>query len=593
MKKVLLALALLLVPSLAQAQCNGRFAANQVCGSVAGGIPGPVPFSSFTTSVANPTASVGLSTINGSATTAMRSDAAPPLSASVQASLTATNNQLLLGTAAFGFAALGSLGTTTTVLHGNAAGAPTFGPVANGDLAQMPADTFKGNNTTTTANAVDVTVAQIKSLMTIAISVTDPAFGAKCDGSTDDTTAIQAAINSLPNDGGIILFPQASNCKISTTLTIGNGTTSAVSTKRGVVLRGAGVPNTPTGLPSLNGYTTSTGPKLTWAGGATPMIQIAGPLQGWGIQNLVLDCASVTGSTGIGVVSASFGDNSNLTVLNCGSVGISSLSNPLGGYTGVGNVDALRNNWTNIFVLVPNVAAAKGILLNGDSGGTSDTDYNVFTNVFIRGAGTAATFGLYLGVNDANLFQDISVSGFATAGIGVTFDYSINSNFPGSDTFIQYEIGGSTPFSIIGSPGALATPSKFYGLIQANGAPAPILARTEAIDGPWIAYTNSPSCGTATFTVNSSRFKTIGKTTWVEGDISFTAIGTCTNALGVTLPNTTNSAGGLVGREINLSFKGLNCSFGSAATVANCAQSDLTAFGATSRVQYSGTYENQ
>ena len=45
-----------------------------------------------------------------------------------------TNNNLLIGNSGQGMAALGSLGTTTTLLHGNAAGAPTFGNVADGDF---------------------------------------------------------------------------------------------------------------------------------------------------------------------------------------------------------------------------------------------------------------------------------------------------------------------------------------------------------------------------------------------------------------------------------------------------------------------------
>jgi hypothetical protein len=40
-----------------------------------------------------------------------------------------TANQLVIGAGSQGMAALGSLGTTTTVLHGNAGGAPTFGAV--------------------------------------------------------------------------------------------------------------------------------------------------------------------------------------------------------------------------------------------------------------------------------------------------------------------------------------------------------------------------------------------------------------------------------------------------------------------------------
>lgn len=42
MKKLILALALLFAPTLAFGQCNGVYTAGQVCGSVAGGIPGPV-----------------------------------------------------------------------------------------------------------------------------------------------------------------------------------------------------------------------------------------------------------------------------------------------------------------------------------------------------------------------------------------------------------------------------------------------------------------------------------------------------------------------------------------------------------------------
>lgn len=50
MKKLLLALALLLVPASTIAQCNGRFTANQLCGTVPGGLPGPIPFSAVVSS---------------------------------------------------------------------------------------------------------------------------------------------------------------------------------------------------------------------------------------------------------------------------------------------------------------------------------------------------------------------------------------------------------------------------------------------------------------------------------------------------------------------------------------------------------------
>lgn len=44
MKKIILALALLFAPTLAWGQCNGVFAAGAVCGSAAGGVPGPAAY---------------------------------------------------------------------------------------------------------------------------------------------------------------------------------------------------------------------------------------------------------------------------------------------------------------------------------------------------------------------------------------------------------------------------------------------------------------------------------------------------------------------------------------------------------------------
>jgi hypothetical protein len=65
-----------------------------------------IPASALPTGLANPTGAVGLTAVPGSAPTAMRSDAAPPLSASVQSALTGINGQILIGTGGFGFASI-------------------------------------------------------------------------------------------------------------------------------------------------------------------------------------------------------------------------------------------------------------------------------------------------------------------------------------------------------------------------------------------------------------------------------------------------------------------------------------------------------
>lgn len=140
------------------------------------------------TPFANPTGAVGLTPVNGASTSAMRSDAAPPLSSSVQSALTGTNSALLVGTGAFGFAATaapttagqiafwngsswvflaapttaGSIiywnGTTYAVLAGNTSGSQTLTENASGvpswSAAGAGSVTTPGNGlvSSTTAN---------------------------------------------------------------------------------------------------------------------------------------------------------------------------------------------------------------------------------------------------------------------------------------------------------------------------------------------------------------------------------------------------------------------------------------------------------
>lgn len=107
----------------------------------------------------------------------------------------------------------------------------------------------------------------------------------------------------------------------------------------------------------------------------------------------------------------------------------------------------------------------------------------------------------------------------------------------------------------------------------------------------WVTFAPAPSCGTATFTVNTARFKNVGKTTFVEFDITLNAIGTCTTTITLTPPNNTN----------NSSYVGFT---NSARTIAgmclatvganfSCLQTSAAAFAASDRIIGNGVYENQ
>ena len=107
------------------------------------------------------------------------------------------------------------------------------------------------------------------------ISVKD--FGAKGDGTTDDTTAIQNAISIVGASAiyGIIYFP-AGTYKITSTLNV----------TKPMYLQGAGA--------GAGGYPTGPTPTLlSWAGGAAPMIIFgsngSSPFNGGGIKDMSID----------------------------------------------------------------------------------------------------------------------------------------------------------------------------------------------------------------------------------------------------------------------------------------------------------------
>jgi hypothetical protein len=111
------------------------------------------------------------------------------------------------------------------------------------------------------------------------------------------------------------------------------------------------------------------------------------------------------------------------------------------------------------------------------------------------------------------------------------------------------------------------------------------------------AFTPSLSCGTATFTVNSASWKQLlGKFTWAEIDFTITAIGTCTQPVTFTLPNTANSAGALSGQEQAATTHSITaCSLAAASATATCQKNAGSGnpFLVSDRIVVSGIYENQ
>jgi len=295
------------------------------------------------------------------------------------------------------------------------------------------------------------------------ISVTD--FGAVGNGVTDDTAAIQAAINAAQTAGGGVIFLPLGTYKISSTLTI---------TGNGVVLQGAAFNQFhDTGTPV---YPVS----LSWAGGASPMISISTtsatiPITtGCGLINVAL-FGNALATVGVYLNSVRYSEFTNVYVndvtQDCYYITCRTLS------TGEAT-DTQQNIFTNCTwrtIGTPAVYPANGMTLTAQTPGASNanTSFNLFNYcVGQTYAGVGGGVGFLLEDADNNSFFGCRVVRVGTT----TYGLSIR----GGDTNIFYDFscGGANGIEVRGT--ASGYPANqigncFWNADDANGTQYPTL----------------------------------------------------------------------------------------------------------------------
>ena len=260
------------------------------------------------------------------------------------------------------------------------------------------------------------------------------------DGTTNDYTAIQNAINSLPAKGGEVILPVPTvGYSIETMLSLGNGSTSAISTKRGITFRGV------SGRGSGDWETVKEAPvRLIWNGvsGGT-MMEVKGPISGVQLEGIMFDCNSIA-DTGLKVTHAFGSRFQNVMVekYTGTAVILTAYSNPTGCSNG-----ANQNTWNNCHAFDPIGTSANGMLIGESSVGASphlNVAQNVFINCTAAGVDLATSYGLMLRYCDDLTFIQCAYNIGSTGKSLHVYATTDSVYFPYACTFINCDIWAST-----------------------------------------------------------------------------------------------------------------------------------------------------
>jgi hypothetical protein len=299
-------------------------------------------------------------------------------------------------------------------------------------------------------------------------------YGAIGDGVADDTAAIQLAINVAASRGGGSVQFGSKKYKISSTLTIGNGSAAAnvatASTVNNIMLVGGGSQFLRLGI---SGTLPNVGTILEWAGAAGgTMIRFQGPYIGGGLKDIGLNGGGFDG-TGVGIaavgvdaLSASRVTIDNVTSANFQNGGrcLWMRVQPAEAITGgsdqavIGSEGILINNFR--FVAGPGVT---GIDVDGYTGSAADGWDPVrchFKNIYGLVSYNGGT-GIRFGYADQHQIEGYYLTGYGSGSGAASVRIAGTTTVPNAYRFPQnirftgdIDLGQNLPVIVTGNPGA-------------------------------------------------------------------------------------------------------------------------------------------
>lgn len=253
-------------------------------------------------------------------------------------------------------------------------------------------------------------------------------FGAKGDGTTDDTAAIKAAIAWVSSKNGGDVHFKSKVYAISDSLKV---EVSAV----GLIGEGA------------ESYLTGDfGTTLKWVGNTTVPMVWFNLLDSPRFKNIALDCANK--ASGIHAQGVKFGTFENFAIRDFLGVGFYGLCGSVAGQWSNGNT-------VHGFIITSQNSGVKGLMLDGVIAANNDWWGNVFSRGIVQVYKTTPeSHAGHLAFCDSNTFQevDFSVAQFGDGvGIGVLFNGGSANGYPQNNNFYGCSIFSTAVYEPVGN----------------------------------------------------------------------------------------------------------------------------------------------
>ena len=293
----------------------------------------------------------------------------------------------------------------------------------------------------------------------------------------DSAPGINAALQALGSSPGLCVFSKGGVYQCNSTINIGNGTQTSVSTQNGIGLVGY---QSGGWFHDSYAWGNPVELKANFAGG--DLVRVNGPIFGWTLDSLRLNCNS-SASRGLHQIATRSGWISRVAIIDAliADIITEALRNDISGLPLSANSTADR--YRDISLRVPLNAFAKGCYFDGNGHDTQTNTWGEnFENVFIEMPTpntTVTTYGIYFRDCDNISFRNLYYmnTGITGSGQNLALMYDFNGISAGgwpADTFIE-KVDFATSAAVVvynGSPAANVTVNRVVAVSRTNSQPA-------------------------------------------------------------------------------------------------------------------------